>query len=357
MIRSLFHSFVPLSLMTACLIMCGGGIVWRTGDPILLALLVAGLLASVARLVMAWTQGKKAAHPKLDLEGARRIERRFAVPYLAFAAILGLFGARAFMLPDAHVHMLTIGLLLGYCSGVAISMGLRLRIAAPAMTFALLPTCIMALFTPDLLYWMLGALLAGLLIGGVQHLFHRHELAAQTIGMRFALGKLARVDALTALPNRLALREWFDERIAADPESLIAVHYLDLNGFKPVNDEFGHPVGDELLAAVGKRIAHAIRDSDIAARLGGDEFAVVQFGLPGEGHAESLAGRLRDAIARPFRIGDLTIRISAGLGFVIANAEGSRDLDHLLGLADQALYASKRTGRVEQHGLVEGSTS
>jgi len=163
---------------------------------------------------------------------------------------------------------------------------------------------------------------------------------------------LARVDALTALPNRIALREWFEERMAAGT-SLLAVHYIDLNDFKPVNDSYGHPVGDALLALVGKRIAHTIRETDIAARLGGDEFAVIQHGISDAAEAARLADRLAEAIARPYRIGDHLITISTGLGYVVADGQ-AEDLDHLLGLADKALYASKRTeGRVTQYEAVE----
>nr|WP_284732180.1 GGDEF domain-containing protein [Sphingobium nicotianae] len=198
------------------------------------------------------------------------------------------------------------------------------------------------------------ALVAALLAGGTQSLRARKERSIKDISLRLAFANLARKDALTAMPNRIALREWFEERIAAGVDKgLIAVHYIDLNGFKPVNDSYGHPVGDALLIMVGKRVANTIRETDMAARLGGDEFAVIQYGIEDADEARMLADRLSAAIARPFRIGTRTIRISTGLGFVVADGR-DEDLEHLLGLADEALYASKRSdGEVRQYDAVE----
>ena len=99
MIRSLFLAFIPSSVMTAGFIAAGIAIYERTQDAILLGLLITGAIASSARLAVAWRLAVKAADPRLSLAEAQRLERRFAVPYLAFAVILGLFGARAFSIP------------------------------------------------------------------------------------------------------------------------------------------------------------------------------------------------------------------------------------------------------------------
>ena len=185
---------------------------------------------------------------------------------------------------------------------------------------------------------------------------NKHQRSVQDIGLRLTFSNLARKDPLTALPNRIAMRERYDERMVVNNGArLMAVHYLDLNGFKPVNDSHGHPVGDALLTAVGKRIARTIRDSDIVARLGGDEFAVIQYDIKNADEAAQLAARITDAICSPFRIGHLTINISAGLGYVVAKGQ-EEDLDHLLNLADQALYTSKRQGEISQYDAVETIT-
>jgi len=125
---------------------------------------------------------------------------------------------------------------------------------------------------------------------------------------------------------------------------MVAVHFLDLDGFKPVNDRFGHPTGDALLVAVSRRIVDAIRPTDMAARLGGDEFAVLQCDIASADEAALMAKRLVAAIARPYRIDEQIIEVSTSVGYIVAE-HGAEDLECLLSLADEALYASKRTGK------------
>jgi len=353
-IRTLFHAFLPSVIMTCGFIASGTLAVLTTGDQWLLLLLLLGTIASVARLAVAGRLASEADRPRLDLVRARQLQRRFAAPYLAFAALLGLFGLRAFMLPFPELHMLTIAMLVGYCAGVALGIGLRTWIAAPSMIISTVPALVTALFMPDPFYWIMSGLVGAFIAGGTNSLRARYKRSVQDINLRLAFASLAREDPLTALPNRIALHEWFDERASGSGnDGLFAVHYIDLNDFKPVNDSFGHPVGDALLSLVGKRIARTIRQTDIAARLGGDEFAVIQHGLGDPAEADQLATRLAEAIARPYRIGEHLITISTGLGYVVANGR-DEDLDHLLGLADKALYTSKRgDGGIVQYEAVE----
>lgn len=153
---------------------------------------------------------------------------------------------------------------------------------------------------------------------------------------------LARRDELTALPNRLALREYFDENPAVSSrQGLIAAHYLDLDGFKPVNDHYGHDVGDTLLTLVGERLLASTRGGDIVARLGGDEFAILQFDLQRTEDAQLLSQRVVSAISEPFQIGEHSIRITACIGTVWADAMNS-NLDDMLMRADRNLYAAKQ---------------
>jgi len=350
LIRSLFDAFVPSAIMTVLFLIAGGLIAEATGDPLLLLLVIGGALASAARLWTAWSLAPVARRESLTFEQAKVLERRFVWPYFAFAIILGLFGVRVMLLPMPAGHMIVICLLMGYAAGVAAGMGLRPRIANISMIVSLLPASITAMIVGNIYYVATGVLAASFLAGGVYSLRGRHERAGKDIMLRLAFANLARQDALTTLPNRVALREWFDEQIVkGGARGLIAVHYVDLNGFKPINDDYGHPTGDALLTAVGKRITHAIRASDMAARLGGDEFAVVQYGIENEAEAQNLAERLADAIAQPFQIEGNALCISTSLGYVVADIGGD-GLDDLLGLADKALYASKRgTGAVTRY--------
>lgn len=349
LIRSLATSLVPTIIMTIGFMLAGGLIVWSERDGILLALLILGVIASAARIIAA-LRLPRTRESTCTVELARHREREFRIAYFAFAATLGLFGFRGFLLASPAMHVLMLCLLMGYAAGVAATVRLRPSIAIPSMLMALAPMSLVALFSLDPIYIATCLMTAAFLAGGIQNLHVRHAYTVEEIAMRISFGNIARKDSLTALPNRIALREWFEERRRTPAPGLIAVHYLDLDGFKPINDRYGHPVGDAVLTAVGKRIVSAIRESDLAARLGGDEFAIVQFGLDSAEDAARLARRLSDAICRSYRIENHVVHVSASIGYVVA-ASPDGDLEELLNLADQALYRSKRRGGgISRHG-------
>jgi diguanylate cyclase (GGDEF)-like protein len=345
LIRSLFESITPAAIMTVAFVASGALMVWSTGDTILLGLLLAGTVASLARIAVTVFSARSIMQPDIPFVEAKLLQSRFAAVYIGFAVVLGAFGHQAFRLPNPEVHMVMICLVMGYCAGVAASVGLRPRIAVPSMLVTSLPMVVSAMSRADPLYWAMSLMTVAFLVGGIKAVRMGHRRAVTSISRRLAFATLAREDPLTTLPNRLALREWFNERVTfAKHPGRIAVHYLDLNGFKPVNDTYGHPVGDTLLAAVGGRLANTIRSTDIAARLGGDEFAVIQCNVASEEEAAMLAQRLATTIARPFRLGEREIAISTCIGYVTSDKR-SDDLEYLLSLADEALYRSKRTSR------------
>lgn len=159
------------------------------------------------------------------------------------------------------------------------------------------------------------------------------------------IAHLARHDALTGLPNRLLFRESLERTLAyARPGQLLALHCLDLDQFKEVNDTLGHPVGDTLLRAVAERLERSLRETDFVARLGGDEFAVVQTMLDSPDGATDLANRLVKCLKMPFEIDDHHLIIGTSIGIAIAPQDGT-DADRLLKSADQALYQAKADGR------------
>lgn len=344
LIRSLSAALLPSSIMTVGFAMAGGLIVLADRDATLLWLLLGGMVASAARIIAALRMPGWHGSPDFSIDRARRLERDYHISHAAFAAMLGLFSFRAFLVGSPTVHMLMLCLVIGYAAGVAATVALRPRIAIPSMLMAVVPTIIAALFRLDPLYVAVSLMTAAFLIGGIQNLRVRYAHTVEEITLRIAFANIARKDSLTALPNRIALREWFQERCTDSAAgSLIAVHYLDLDGFKPINDRYGHPFGDALLTAVGKRIVSAVRGTDIAARLGGDEFAVVQFGIEGAEDAEHLARRLSASVSRPYNIEDRIVCISTSIGYVVATP-ATGDLEKLLNQADQALYISKRQG-------------
>lgn len=155
---------------------------------------------------------------------------------------------------------------------------------------------------------------------------------------------LAHHDALTGLCNRVVLRQRLGEAIETSGEGrLHAMHYIDLDRFKAVNDTMGHAVGDALLVAVTTRIRALVRESDTVARLGGDEFAIIQADIQSEDDAEGLAKRLVKKLSAPYRIEGHPVSIGASVGISLIRSNDSAD--QILKQADGALYKAKRGGR------------
>ena len=158
---------------------------------------------------------------------------------------------------------------------------------------------------------------------------------------------LAHHDPLTGLPNRLLLNSRLAHSIerARRDGTLCAVLFLDLDGFKPVNDTLGHAAGDELLKRAARRIGARLRDTDTLARLGGDEFVVVLEDLPDESVAAAVADSLVRQLEPPFDLdGGGAIQIGASIGVSLYPGHGAHP-DALLRAADAALYAAKRAGK------------
>lgn len=160
------------------------------------------------------------------------------------------------------------------------------------------------------------------------------------------LQQLAHFDPLTGLPNRLLFLDRFRQALAESDRNqrLVALLSIDLDGFKNVNDTLGHKAGDELLDAVGKRIALCVRKMDTVARVGGDEFTVV---IPetSDTHAAAVVGRkIIHTMAQPFRLSGREVSISASVGITMSPADGT-DIERLLRNADIALYHAKESGR------------
>jgi diguanylate cyclase (GGDEF)-like protein len=158
---------------------------------------------------------------------------------------------------------------------------------------------------------------------------------------------LAEHDALTGLPNRVRFLRALEELLAArEKAASVAVLFLDLDDFKPVNDQYGHAAGDHVLAVVADRIRRAIRGSDLAARLGGDEFLIAMplAEFQGELIIERVSANLRASIAEPINVNGRSVKVSATIGAATCAAEGI-SAEQLIRLADQRMYDAKRRGK------------
>jgi diguanylate cyclase (GGDEF)-like protein/PAS domain S-box-containing protein len=154
----------------------------------------------------------------------------------------------------------------------------------------------------------------------------------------------ARRDPLTGLANRTSFFELLDGLARRSTGARVGVLYIDLDGFKAVNDEHGHLVGDDVLVEAAERLARVLRPADVVARLGGDEFAVLCEELASDDDASAIADRIVAAFTEPFVIGSLEVRIGASVGIATVT-ERELDGELLLDSADQALYEAKNAGR------------
>jgi diguanylate cyclase (GGDEF)-like protein/PAS domain S-box-containing protein len=164
------------------------------------------------------------------------------------------------------------------------------------------------------------------------------------------LEEMAHLDALTHLPNRTLLGDRMRQSIARGRRSgqLLAVCVLDLDGFKPVNDQLGHDSGDDLLVQLAGRLLQTVRAEDTVARLGGDEFVLLLGNLSSVVEVEDALTRVLNAIAVPFQLGDHSVRVSASIGVTLHPNDGG-DADTLLRHADHAMYLAKEAGKNRFH--------
>jgi diguanylate cyclase (GGDEF)-like protein len=155
---------------------------------------------------------------------------------------------------------------------------------------------------------------------------------------------LALHDSLTLLPNRNGLHQRLDATFAL-PRPIapaVALLYLDLDGFKLINDSHGHAIGDELLRIVAARLVRAVRADDLVSRFGGDEFVCLLADMQDRDSLSHLACKLWDAVSAPVRLGRLTLVVRPSIGIALSPADGST-AEALLQAADAAMYRAKRT--------------
>ena len=178
-----------------------------------------------------------------------------------------------------------------------------------------------------------------------QDITERRRAEQELRAMTDALAEQAVHDPLTGLANRTLLEERLRAVLARDGRTgdTSGVLFLDLDGFKAVNDRHGHLLGDAVLREVAARLIRAVRPADTVARLGGDEFVVLVEGATREG-VEALAERLRAAIAEPILLGDLDLKVGVSVG-VALSVGGEAEPSALLARADRRMYADKRAAR------------
>ena len=194
---------------------------------------------------------------------------------------------------------------------------------------------------------LLGAIMAfGLLIFSIRRYIEQRHETARRVAAEQHVRILAFQDALTGLANRRQFDVALKAAAAAQPRegAVHAVVLLDLNGFKRVNDLYGHGMGDQVLTIVAQRLLRTMRDGDLAARLGGDEFAILALHLVGAEAATNVALRIMEALKEPIAAGSVRHQIGAGIGIALIPSDATTP-EQALRKADLALYRAKEERR------------
>ena len=186
--------------------------------------------------------------------------------------------------------------------------------------------------------------------GVLQHYVALFADISQQKEHELELEHLARYDVLTGLPNRALLEDRLRQEMAhcLRNRKQLAVVYIDLDGFKLINDQYGHNIGDELLIALSLRMKGALRDGDTLSRIGGDEFVAVLTGLDLAKDCEIVLSRILRAAAEPVVANDSLLRVSASMGVTVFPQDAA-DADQLLRHADHAMYQAKQSGKNRYH--------
>lgn len=326
-------------------------------DPIIGALAIAAGILTAARLLTmrAYTRLGGAA----SLSQLERWELRYAAGSYGFAVLLAALNVWALTYHQSLLHMITVSLVFSFGAGIVSRISVRPVICVGSLLLATVPTIVAlafhALSQPGValhvqLFAIEALLVAMISALSLQTVAHLYRSAVHHHISKHDMVHLAKRDALTGLANRLLLRERFQDAIAdaARKGGRLAIHYIDLDAFKSINDRHGHPAGDALLQQVSERLETTVRAEDTVARLGGDEFAVLQVEVAQDSEAEMLADRIIKKLKAPYEIEDTSMHISASVGIAMMPDAG-RDLDGLLSCADSALYRSKSDGKDRAH--------
>ena len=194
---------------------------------------------------------------------------------------------------------------------------------------------------------LLGGIMAiGLLLFSIRRYVEQKKETTRRLAAEQHVRTLVFQDALTGIANRRQFDDALKAAVAAPPRegAVHAVILLDLNGFKQVNDVYGHTVGDQVLTIVAQRLLGAMRDGDLAARLGGDEFGILALHLVGSEAATNIALRLIDALKEPVSAGSAKHQIGAGIGIALIPSDATTPAQALR-KADLALYRAKEERR------------
>lgn len=326
-------------------------------DSVIGWLTVAGAVVAAFRLTIIY--GYRRIEGPIPRATLRRWELLYAAGSFAFAFLLGMLNVRVLGYHYPLMHMIAVSLVFGFGAGIVARISYRPLICVGSLILCVVPTVVaLAVHATrphedpmhGTLFALEAAVVAVITLLSLNTVRFLYRTVIQSLTTRHDLVLLAKNDDLTGLANRLLLRERFQQSIQPLGRSgkQLALHFIDLDGFKAINDLHGHLTGDALLCEVASRLTRMVRVEDTVARMGGDEFVVVQASIEHRGEAEMLARRIIRQLGQPYEIEGKVMRISASIGIALAPEQGL-DFERLAACADLALYRSKGDGKGRLH--------
>ena len=315
-----------------------------SGDALLVFMVASGIAIGLLRCLIAIAYTRKRARGRLSRGELERSQICYAVASIAYAVSFGIVVARAGFVDNAYIYRLAVVLAVGYAQGLLIYVSVR---PAIAITQALAPMAIAfpaALLAPEPIHLMTAPLFLLSMLICINSCRQQSRVFLELFQSRHVLARAAGTDALTGLVNRRGLDAEI-ERVGSG--EMAAALYLDLDGFKAVNDAFGHAAGDALLCKVADRLRSVVGDGDIAARTGGDEFVVLLRGERAR-DARAVAEAIFTAVVGRCEIGGASVDIGVSIG-ISSGTDGPLGIADMVGKADGAMYAAKRGGRGRIH--------
>ncbi|WP_305825974.1 GGDEF domain-containing protein [Sphingobium sp. AP50] len=357
LVATLFTMSAPILGFGILYALVGSLVYLAWPDQMVLVLVGLGAVVTLFRLIV--IHGfHKAGGVSQAVSALKSWEKRYALLTYGFAGLVAAINLRVLATHQPLIHLATVSLIFTFGAGIVSRNAGRPRLCLIGQSIAVVPVAVGMLIhaAGNQAYQLHGQffileaiLLTVVALMSIQSVRHLYSSAVEHLTAKHDLAKLARYDPLTGLANRLLLRDAFQKAIlACRGGNQIAIHCLDLDGFKSINDKFGHPTGDRLLVEVARRLTATVRSDDIIVRLGGDEFLILQTAIQHSDQADLLARRIVRHLSEPYLIDDMQMRVSVSIGIALAPTHG-RDLDGLMQCADRALYRSKAGGKAQIH--------
>lgn len=276
----------------------------------------------------------------------RQTERRltsivagtFGAMTIGLCALLGILDIYLFHVYGGPEQLLCVIGTFTLCGGISLRMWFQPRIAEACILILQGALAYALLSSPNLIVRFAVVLLAAATLAFSLSFWSHYVSTDEQVRTRHRLRNLANHDSLTELPNRHQFETSFD--LVCAERTPFVLWLLDLDGFKGVNDTYGHDVGDELLRRVAKRLERSARIGDLVARLGGDEFVILQRHIGKEMNTKKMADRISAEISAPYHVEGRKITIGVSFGILQA-AEGSSDRKAAIKKVDKALYKAK----------------